>query len=346
MQDTFGRPLKDLRISVTDRCNFRCSYCMPHDEYEWTPKAEILSYEEIGRLARLFVGAGIERIRLTGGEPLVRQDLDRLIEILAAIDGLKDLSLTTNAALLTPERAHQLAVAGLRRINVSLDSLDPDRFTQITRRGDLSVTLAGIEAARAAGLGPVKLNAVIVRGINDDEIMDLFEFACAGGHQLRFIEYMDVGHAHGWDLSRTLTQAEIVQRLQEHGVRLRPAGRPDGRAPAEDHVFEVPQEFEGAGTERSLGIIGSVSQPFCGSCSRARLTADGHLVTCLFATDGVPLRDMLSNGADDSELRGVIERVWSARSDRYSEERLEAILSSEGYDPDDRDKLEMIRLGG
>ncbi len=205
MQDRLGRQLRDLRISVTDRCNFRCSYCMPNDEYEWTPKAEILRYEEMERLARVFVGAGVEKIRLTGGEPLVRQDLEQLVAMLAAIDGVTDLSLTTNAALLTPERARRLHDAGLRRINVSLDTLRPERFTQITRRGDLSVTLAGIEAAQQEGLGPVKLNAVVVRGVNDDEVADLFDFACAGGHELRFIEYMDVGHAHGWIFDLTIT---------------------------------------------------------------------------------------------------------------------------------------------
>jgi cyclic pyranopterin phosphate synthase len=319
---------------------------MPHDEYEWTPKAEILRYEEMGRLARLFVDAGVEKIRLTGGEPLVRQDLGRLIESLAAIEGLRELSLTTNAALLTPERAHEFAAAGLRRINISLDSLRPERFTEITRRGDLMATLSGIEAAKAAGLGPIKLNAVVVRGVNDDEIMDLFEFALAGGHLLRFIEYMDVGHAHGWSRARTVTQSEIMELLAQRGVRLRPAGRVEGRAPAEDFVFEVPDGFASAGEERRIGIIASVSRPFCGSCTRARLTADGRLVTCLFAADGIDLRSLLRSGADDDELSEVIRRVWSVRRDRHSEERLEALLSENGYDPDDRDKLEMIRLGG
>ena len=337
--DTRNRPLKDLRLSVTDRCNFRCSYCMPHDEYEWTPKNEILSYEEMARLAKIFVSLGVERIRLTGGEPLVRQDLEELVHMLRAIDTVQDLSLTTNGALLTLERARRLKRAGLDRVNVSLDSLQPERFSTMTRRGDLSATLKGIEAAKSAGLDPVKINAVIVRGVNEDEIDDLFEFARREGLQLRFIEYMDVGHAHGWSLERTFTQREILQRLSAHGP-FRKQGRVEGRAPARN--FMPTSE----GEDGSFGVIASVSDPFCASCSRARLTADGKLVSCLFAHDSTDLRKLLRSGTDDDQLKAVIEKTWLRRSDRYSEERLEAILSDRGYNPGDRNKLEMIRLGG
>ncbi len=338
VQDTFDRPLKDLRISVTDRCNFRCFYCMPHDDYAWTPRAEILRYEEVERLARIFVGLGVRRIRLTGGEPLVRQDLARLVGMLARIEGLIDLSLTTNGALLTSEKARELKEAGLQRVNVSLDSLKPERFRQMTRRGDLAATLAGIEAAKEARLEPVKINAVIVRGVNDDEIEDLFGFCRDRGLRLRFIEYMDVGGARGWSLERTMTQREILDRLSTR-VRFEDQGhREEGRSPAREFALD---EDEGA-----FGVIASVSHPFCGKCSRVRLTADGQLVRCLFAHEGIDLRRRLREGASDEDLRGLIEASWRARTDRYSEERLEAILGESGYDPRDRGKLEMIRLGG
>jgi len=336
-KDTLGRSLKDLRISVTDRCNFRCTYCMPHDEYDWTPKQEILSYEEVTRLSALFCRLGVEKVRLTGGEPLVRQDLENLVAMLREVEGLKDLSLTTNGALLTPARARRLKESGLSRVNVSLDSLSPERFAQINRRGKLAQVLAGISAAKEAGLGPVKINAVILRGVNDDEIVDLFEFARQEALQLRFIEYMDVGQANGWDLSRTMTQAEILQILSTQ-LKLRKHGRREDRAPAMEFVSEK--------GDATLGVIASVSEPFCATCTRARLTADGKLVTCLFAQDGFDLRGPMREGASDAELSGMIEDVWLKRGDRYSEERLEAILSERGYDPADHKKIEMIRLGG
>jgi len=335
--DGLGRPLRDLRISVTDRCNFRCTYCMPNDEYDWTPKKDILSYEEVARLCSLLCRLGVEKVRLTGGEPLVRQDLEKLVEMLRKIPALRDISLTTNGALLTKARARRLKVAGLSRLNISLDSLQPERFAQINRRGKLAQVLSGIEAAKEAGLGPIKLNAVILRGINDDEIVDLFEFARQESLQLRFIEYMDVGQANHWDLSRTMTQAEMLQVLSTQ-LKLRKNGRRENRAPAMEFISE-----EGDAT---LGVIASVSEPFCSSCSRARLTADGRLVTCLFAQDGFDLRGPLREGRSDAELIQMIQRVWSRRGDRYSEERLEAILSEKGYDPSDRKKIEMIRLGG
>jgi len=310
---------------------------MPNDEYDWTPKKDILSYEEVARLCTLLCYLGVEKVRLTGGEPLVRQDLEKLVEMLRKIPALRDISLTTNGALLTKARARRLKEAGLSRLNISLDSLQPERFAQINRRGKLAQVLSGIEAAQGAGLGPIKLNAVILRGINDDEIVDLFEFARQESLQLRFIEYMDVGQANHWDLSRTMTQKEILQVLSSQ-LKLRKKGRRDDRAPAMEFVSE-----EGKAT---LGVIASVSEPFCSSCTRARLTADGRLVTCLFAQDGFDLRGPMREGSSDAELIQMIQNVWSRRGDRYSEERLEAILSEKGYDPGDRKKIEMIRLGG
>ena len=239
--------------------------------------------------------------------------------------------------MLTKARARRLKEAGLGRVNISLDSLRPERFAQINRRGKLAQVLSGIEAAKTAGLGPIKINSVILRGINDDEIVDLFEFARQESLQLRFIEYMDVGQANHWDLSRTMTQAEILQVLSTQ-LKLRKNGRREDRAPAMEFVSE-----EG---DASLGVIASVSEPFCSSCSRARLTAEGRLVTCLFAQDGFDLRGPLREGQSDAELMQMIQTVWSRRDDRYSEERLEAILSEKGYDPSDRKKIEMIRLGG
>jgi cyclic pyranopterin phosphate synthase len=310
---------------------------MPNDEYDWTPKKDILSYEEVARLCALLCRLGVEKVRLTGGEPLVRQDLENLVVMLRKIPALKDISLTTNGALLTKTRARRLKEAGLNRVNISLDSLRPERFAQINRRGKLAQVLSGIEAAKNAGLGPVKINAVILRGINDDEIVDLFEFARQESLQLRFIEYMDVGQANGWDLSRTMTQTEILEVLSTQ-LKLRKSGRKENRAPA--------MEFVGEEGNVTLGVIASVSEPFCSTCTRARLTADGRLVTCLFAQDGFDLRRPLREGSSDAELGRMIQRVWSRRGDRYSEERLEALLSEKGYDPKDHQKIEMIRLGG
>jgi cyclic pyranopterin phosphate synthase len=310
--DTFKRPLRDLRISVTDRCNFRCNYCMPDDQYDWIEKAGILSYEEIRRLARIFVSLGVEKVRLTGGEPLVRQDLSVLVSALSKLS--LELSLTTNGALLTRDKAHELADAGLSRINISLDTPRDDRFSSLTRRGELRDVLSGIEAAQAAGLDPIKINAVIIRGVNDDEIVDLLEFARERRLTLRYIEYMDVGTANDWSLEKTVTQKEIVEALKQH-VSLEEAGRIDDRAPAVDYRFD---------NDGKLGIIASVSEPFCGGCSRARLTADGKLVTCLFATAGFDLRTFLRDGSGDDEIRAIIEALWQRRADRFSEDRLEA----------------------
>ena len=333
--DRFQRPMRDLRISVTDRCNFRCTYCMPFDEYTWINRREVLSFEEIERLARIFLGLGIEKIRLTGGEPLVRKDLHRLIARLARLEGLGDLSLTTNGALLAAQ-AEALYKAGLRRINVSIDSLRPDRFTALTKRGNLDEVLAGVFAAKKAGLSPIKINAVIIRGTNEDEILDLVEFARVNGFEMRFIEYMDVGNANAWSLERTVTKKEILDRVHSR-FPVREIGRANGSAPAVDYEF-----LDGKG---EIGIIGSVTEPFCSSCTRLRLTADGKLVTCLFAESGFDLKGLLRSGITDEQLIASIANTWALRTDRYSDLRWEQMRAGT-YQPRDHKKIEMITLGG
>ncbi len=336
LQDRDQRTLKDLRISVTDRCNYRCTYCMPFDEYIWIDKQEVLAFGEIERLARLFVRLGVNAIRLTGGEPLVRRSLDRLIAQLAALKDLKDLSLTTNGSLLASQAA-ALKSAGLTRINVSLDTLDAKKFQSITQRGDLQKVLDGIFAAREVGLNPIKLNTVIIRGINDHEILDLVEFSRQNGLGIRFIEYMDVGNANSWTLEKTVTKEEILRTVHQRWP-LEEAGRKDGHAPAVDYEF-----LDGEG---GIGLIGSVTEPFCSACTRARLTADGRLVTCLFAQQGYNLKELIRSGASDEEMSEVIASVWSKREDRYSQQRWEAIHSNSGYQAKDHRKIEMITLGG
>jgi cyclic pyranopterin phosphate synthase len=333
--DRLQRPMRDLRISVTDRCNFRCTYCMPFDEYTWIERREVLSFEEIERLAQIFLGFGVEKIRLTGGEPLVRKDLHRLIGRLAALDGLADLSLTTNGALLA-EQAEALQTAGLRRINVSIDTLKPDRFRALTKRGNLDEVLAGTFAAKKVGMSPIKINAVIIRGTNDDEIVDLVEFARTNGFEMRFIEYMDVGNSNAWSLERTVTKKEILDAVNSR-FPVREIGRANGTAPAVDYEF-----LDGGG---EIGIIGSVTEPFCASCTRVRLTADGKLVTCLFAESGFDLKALLRSGASDEDLIGHIGKLWAARTDRYSDLRWEQMRTGV-YQPRDHKKIEMITLGG
>jgi GTP 3',8-cyclase len=333
--DTLGRPMRDLRISVTDRCNFRCTYCMPFDEYKWIERQEVLSFEEIERISRLFLRFGIQKVRLTGGEPLVRKDLSRLIGRLNAIEGLPDISLTTNGALLT-EQAEALYAAGLHRINISIDSLRPDRFAAITKRGNLDEVFAGMFAAKKAGMSPIKLNAVIMRGTNDDEILDLVEFARTNGFEMRFIEYMDVGNANAWSLEKTVTKKEILETVNAR-FPVREVGREHGSAPAVDYEF-----LDGAG---EIGIIGSVTEPFCASCTRVRLTADGKLVTCLFAESGFDLKALIRSGATDDEIVVQVENIWSGRSDRYSDVRWEQLRTG-AYAARDHKKIEMITLGG
>jgi cyclic pyranopterin phosphate synthase len=334
--DTLGRPLEDLRISVTDRCNYRCRYCMPHEHYTWVRHGEVLTFEEITRLAHLLLDLGVRRIRLTGGEPLVRADLGELVGMLAGLDGLEDLSLTTNGALLAP-RAGDLRAAGLRRLNISLDTLRPEVFRALTQRDDHARVLEGIVAARAAGFEHIKLNCVVQRGINDGEIPDLVRFARAHDGDIRFIEFMDVGTANNWSADRLVPAAEVLARVRTVWD-LEPDSEPRGNAPAESWRFK-----DGRGR---LGVIASVTAPFCGSCSRARLTAEGRLVTCLFAASGTDLKDRLRGGAEDEEIREAIRQVWAARTDRYSEERFTDPQNLEGYRTAGRDRLEMIRLGG
>jgi cyclic pyranopterin phosphate synthase len=335
LRDSYNRALKDLRISVTDRCNFRCSYCMPLDEYEWIDKKEILTFEEIDRLARLFVGLGVEKIRLTGGEPLVRQDLPRLIEKLSAIAGLQDLCLTTNGALLA-ERIGALRQAGLRRINISVDTLDADKFKRMTKRGDLTKVLEGIFAAQRSGLAPIKLNAVVERGVNDDDILPLVEFSRAHGFGMRFIEYMDVGNSNDWTSTKLVSKKEIIETIHAR-YPLREVGRHQGSAPSVDYEF-----VDGRG---DIGVIASVTEPFCSSCTRIRLTADGKIVTCLFSQVGHDVKARLRGGASDAEIVEFLANLWRGRTDRYSMERLEALKSS-SYDPKSHRKIEMISLGG
>jgi cyclic pyranopterin phosphate synthase len=333
--DTLGRPMRDLRISVTDRCNFRCTYCMPFDEYQWIERREVLSFEEIERLVKLFMSFGIQKVRLTGGEPLVRKDIHQLIGRLSAIEGLQDITLTTNGALLS-ELADTLYAAGLRRVNVSIDTLRPDRFKALTKRGDLDDVLKGLSAAKKAGISPIKLNAVIIRGTNEDEILDLVDFARKNGFEMRFIEYMDVGNANGWSLEKTVTKKEILETVNNR-FPVREVGRANGSAPAVDYEF-----LDGAG---EIGIIGSVTEPFCSSCTRVRLTADGKLVTCLFAESGFDLKGLIRSGTSDEEIQAAIARIWSQRTDRYSDVRWDMVRSG-AYEAGHHKKIEMITLGG
>ena len=336
LRDTYNRPIKDLRISVTDRCNFRCTYCMPLDEYEWLEKSEVLSFEEITRFVRLFMQLGVEKIRLTGGEPMARRDLDKLVAKLSALENAPELCLTTNGSLLA-DKAAVLKAAGLQRINVSLDSLKPDRFREITKRGDLNTVLDGLFAAKRCGLSPIKINAVIERGVNDEEILDLVTFSREHSFALRFIEFMDVGNANGWQSDKIVSKQEIIETIHTQ-FPLREIGRDKGSAPSVDYEF-----VDGSG---DIGVIASVSEPFCSSCTRARITADGKFVTCLFSNTGYDLKTLLRKGASDDEVLAVLSRIWGTRQDRYSEERLAALQSPAGYDPKAHKKIEMISLGG
>jgi GTP 3',8-cyclase len=332
VSDTRGRGLRDLRVSVTDRCNFRCPYCMPREvfgaDHAFLPRAELLTFEEVARLVRVFAELGVTKVRLTGGEPLLRRDLEELVRLIAATPGIDDIAITTNGSLLAV-RAATLAQAGLRRVTVSLDSLDPEVFARLgDTRVPLRQVLAGIEAAREAGLGPVKLNTVLQRGVNDDGLLDLVEFARAGGHVLRVIEYMDVGTTNGWRLEQTVPSAEVVERVTAVHP-LEPVGDPGAG------VAERWRYLDGAG---ELGVISSVSTPFCGTCTRARITAVGELFTCLFASTGTDLRAVLRSGASDDELRAAVAGRWAVRDDRYSE------LRAAGTQ--DLPRAEMSYLGG
>ena len=315
--DRFGRPLHDLRISVTDRCNFRCTYCMPKEmfgaSYRFMPRSELLSFEEITRLAEIFAGHGVRKIRLTGGEPLLRQGLDELIRMLSAVEGIEDLTLTTNGSLLTPQRARQLRQAGLERLTVSLDAIDDTVFSSMNDVGfPVEPVLQAIEHAGQAGLSPVKINMVVKRGVNDHEIVPMAERFRGSGHIVRFIEFMDVGTTNGWRLDDVVSAREIVDTIaRAHPLK-----------PAEPNYHgEVARRWRYADGAGEIGVIASVTQPFCGACSRARLSAEGKLYTCLFASEGVDLRRLLRGGAPAEALSATIGAIWGRRNDRYSELR-------------------------
>ena len=341
--DTFARPLRDLRISVTDRCNFRCGYCMPKEvfdtRHEFLPHAELLSFEEITRLARLFADAGVHKLRLTGGEPLLRKNLERLVEQLAALrtpDGAAlDLTLTTNGSLLA-RKAAALKAAGLGRITVSLDAIDDAVFRRMNDVGfAVEDVLSGIDAALAAGFGPIKVNMVVKKGTNDDQVVPLARALHArygNAAVLRFIEFMDVGSTNGWRLDDVLPSRDVLERLREIGpLTALPASTPG----------ETAQRWRFDATGQEIGLVSSVTQAFCGSCNRARLSTDGQLYLCLFASHGHDLRALLRGGADDAAIAGAIDQVWAARDDRYSALRTAATPKS-----DAERRVEMHYIGG
>jgi len=333
--DSLGRPLRDLRISVTDRCNFRCTYCMPKEIFGpawdgYLPRAALLTFEEIARVAQLFVREGAEKIRLTGGEPLLRRDLERLVEMLARIRGVQDLALTTNGSLLTREKARVLRDAGLTRVTVSLDSLDDAVFRRMNDVDfPVATVLEAIDAAAEAGLTPVKIDVVVQRGVNDGGIIDLLRRFRGSGHIVRFIEYMDVGNTNGWRVEDVVSGREIIETIaREWPVE-----------PLQANYFgEVAERWRFVDGSAEFGVVTSVTQPFCGSCTRARLSADGKLYLCLFAGDGHDLRSLLRGGADDETIAGVIAGHWRARDDRYSEIRFENDATMR--------KVEMSHIGG
>lgn len=334
--DTLGRPLHDLRISVMDRCNFRCPYCMPretfHENYRFLKSSERLSFEEITRLSRLFVEIGVKKIRLTGGEPLLRSNIADLVGDLTAIEGVQDVALTTNGVLLA-QHAVELKANGLHRITVSLDTLDPEIFKQMSGGlGDLDRVLAGIGAAQEAGLAPIKINSVIERGINDHTAVDLVERFRGTGVIVRFIEYMDVGNRNHWSLDRVVPSRELVERIGERWP-LHPV--------EENYRGEVAERYAFDDGEGEVGFISSITNPFCGDCTRARLSSEGVFYTCLFARTGVDLRAPMREGASDAELTRLISDTWTRRTDRYSEVR--STLKN-GEQP--LRKIEMYYIGG
>jgi cyclic pyranopterin phosphate synthase len=332
VEDKLGRPLRDLRISVTDRCNFRCTYCMPKEvfgrEYQFLERDELLTFEEIDRVARIFAAHGVTKIRLSGGEPLVRRHLERLVEMLGRIPGL-DLAMTTNASLLA-KKADSLKRAGLKRITVSLDSLDNGVFMAMNDvRFPVDRVLEGIEAAEATGFHPIKVNCVVKKGVNEHTVVDMARRFKGTGHIVRFIEYMDVGTTNGWRLDEVVPARQIVEMI-------------DGEMPIEpvepNYRGEVANRYRYRDGSGEIGIIASVTQPFCGNCTRARLSADGNLYTCLFATIGHDLRAALRRGASDDEISSLIAGVWARRGDRYSEIR--------SADTSALPKVEMSYIGG
>lgn len=331
--DRFNRPLRDLRISVTDRCNFRCAYCMPEEvfgeRYQFLQREKLLTFEEIARVTRLIVQQGAVKLRLTGGEPLMRQQIENLIVQLAQIDGVEDIAMTTNAYFL-PEKARILRDAGLHRLTVSLDSLDNDVFRAMNgHKADVDKVLRGIEAAVQEGFAPIKINAVVQRGVNDHTIVDLARYARDNGHILRFIEYMDVGTLNGWRMDHVVAAKEIVQTIHAD-MPLEPVERNYGSETALRFRYK-----DGSG---ELGIIASVTRPFCGDCSRLRLSPEGQIYTCLFATEGTDLKTPMREGATDAELSAIIAGAWEDRDDQYSELR--------GKQTNMPEKIQMYYIGG
>ncbi len=336
LTDRFRRPFRDLRISVTDRCNFRCTYCMPAEiygeRYQFLPKSQLLTFEEIERLTRVFVGLGAQKVRLTGGEPLVRNEVEHLVERLARVDGVDDLTMTTNAYLL-PQKAQTLRDSGLGRVTVSLDTLDDEVFRQMNGRGfGVDRVLEGIEAAERAGFHPIKVNSVVQRGVNDHTIVDLARYFRERGHIMRFIEYMDVGTLNGWRMDDVVPADEIVELIDAE-MPLVPV--------ESNYPGEVASRYRYADGEGEIGVIASVTKPFCGDCTRLRLSPEGQMFTCLFGSVGTDLRGPLRDGATDEELAALASGVWRVRDDRYSEER-----SSLTEDLRSREKVEMYKIGG
>ncbi|RPI97160.1 MAG: GTP 3',8-cyclase MoaA, partial [Chloroflexi bacterium] len=331
--DALHRPLRDLRISVTDRCNFRCPYCMPAeifgDKYTFLPKSDLLTFEEITRLTRVLMRLGVRKVRLTGGEPLVRQEIEHLVSQLAALDGVEDLAMTTNGYLL-PKKAHMLKEAGLRRITISLDSMDDAVFRRMNGgRAGVQDVLAGIAAAERAGLTPIKINAVVQRGVNDHTVVDLARYCKEHGYIVRFIEYMDVGTLNGWRLDDVVPADEIVGRIH--------AEMPLEPIPG-NYRGEVATRFRYQDGSGEIGVIASVTKPFCGDCTRLRLSPEGEIYTCLFAVKGTDLRGPLRAGATDDAIEQLVRGVWGKRTDRYSEIR----TSLTDQNRERRDKVQMF----
>jgi cyclic pyranopterin phosphate synthase len=334
LTDTFGRPLRDLRVSVTDRCNFRCVYCMPAEiygeRYEFLPKPELLTFEEIARLTGILVRFGVKKVRLTGGEPLVRAGIEVLVEMLSNIAAVEDLTLTTNGFLLS-QKARVLKEAGLQRVTVSMDTLDEEIFKVMNGRGyGTHQVLKGIDAAALEGFGPIKINAVVKKGVNDHTIVDLARHFKGTGHIVRFIEYMDVGNLNGWNMDHVLSSSEVVERI-DAVFPLEPIGS--------NYFGEVASRYQYRDGTGEIGVISSVTTPFCGQCTRARLSPNGELYTCLFAGNGFDLKTPLREGANDSELTDLVANLWGARNDQYSELRSRFT----GSQPK---KIEMYQIGG
>jgi len=323
VKDVYQRPLRNLRISVTDRCNLRCSYCMPEEDYVWLPREQILNFEEMSTLVDVFMGLGVDKIRLTGGEPLLRRDLPQLVRLLADKPALRDLALTTNGVLLA-DQAAALRAAGLHRVTVSLDTLQPERFAALTRRANHGQVLTGIAALAPAGFTGTKLDTVVMRDVNDDELVELIEYGRTVPAEVRFIEYMDVGGATRWSMDKVVSRAQMLKSLERRYGRIEPVVE-ETTAPADRYRLADGTIF---------GIISSTTEPFCASCDRSRLTADGVFYLCLYAQQGVDLRGPLRSGASRDELSALISGAWSRRTDRGAEERLRL-----------RDRSPLVQIG-